>query len=42
MRVNVPIVPRAILLTVILSASAVGAQTPQAAKITTPIHTTGS
>src|SRR4249920_1299539 len=36
MRVNVPIVPRAILLTVMLSASAVGAQTPQAAKITTP------
>jgi len=36
MRVNVPAVRRAILLTATLSASAVGAQTPQAGKITTP------
>src|SRR5690349_3714661 len=36
MRVNVPIVPRVLLLTAMLSASAVGAQTPQAGKITTP------
>jgi zinc carboxypeptidase len=36
MRVNVSIVPRAILLTAMLSASAVGAQAPQAGKITTP------
>ncbi len=36
MRVNVSIVPRTLLLTAMLSASAVGAQTPQAGKITTP------
>src|SRR6476469_6932392 len=36
MRVNVPTVRRAILLTALLSATAVGAQTPPAGKITTP------
>ena len=36
MRVNVPIVRRTILLTAALSATAVGAQTPSAGKITTP------
>src|SRR6476620_5350999 len=36
MRVNVPTVRRAILLTAVLSATAVGAQTPPAGKITTP------
>jgi len=36
MRVNVPTVRRATLLTAMLSATAVGAQTPPAGKITTP------
>ena len=36
MRVNVPTVRRATLLTAVLSATAVGAQTPPAGKITTP------
>jgi len=36
MRVNVPTVRRAILLTALLSATALGAQTPPAGKITTP------
>src|SRR5262245_12758250 len=36
MRVNVPTVRRAILLTAVLTATAVGAQTPPAGKITTP------